>query len=301
MRRAVIALLLLFAVAVQADVARIWRGRVPRARADEYEKYLGAGVEKIRTIAGNKGVQTFRRDEKDATEFIVISYWPDRASIRAFAGDDIEKVHELPRDKEFLIEPGTVRHFDIVTDVRGGWRNSDPVADCADAKDKVLCAELLTMRDRDQMTRHAWVAKGETPETHDDTLRTDKANLMELDAIVAKYGWPGKSLVGVKGSGSAWTIVQHNDHAVHVRYLDVLKKGFEAGDVEPALYATFVDRVRVEEGKPQVYGSQFHEVNGEYVPFPIEDEKQVDERRAAMGLQPLAEYAQLYREMFRKK
>jgi hypothetical protein len=56
-------------------VARIWRGRVPTSRADEYEKYLyESGVLKIRTIAGNLGAEMLRRQDGDVTEFIVISY-----------------------------------------------------------------------------------------------------------------------------------------------------------------------------------------------------------------------------------
>ena len=122
MKKLAIAMMLLFAVALHAEqraaVARMWRGRVPRARADEYQKYLNdAGITKLRAIKDNLGVQMFRRDEKDATEFVVISYWPNRDAIHAYAGADIEKVHELPRDREFLIDPpGTLKHYDVVID-----------------------------------------------------------------------------------------------------------------------------------------------------------------------------------------
>jgi heme-degrading monooxygenase HmoA len=98
-------------------VARMWRGRVPTSRADEYEKYLyDSGILKIRTIAGNLGAEMLRRQEGDVTEFIVISYWPNREAIKAFAGQDIEKAHFLPRDREFLINPDEfVRHYDATS------------------------------------------------------------------------------------------------------------------------------------------------------------------------------------------
>ncbi|HEY0371269.1 MAG TPA: hypothetical protein VGD79_04675 [Thermoanaerobaculia bacterium] len=58
-----------------ARVARMWRGEVPAARADEYEKYLNeAGVAKLRAIPKNMGVQMFRRNLGDREEFVVISY-----------------------------------------------------------------------------------------------------------------------------------------------------------------------------------------------------------------------------------
>lgn len=103
----------------KAAVARMWRGRVPSNRADEYAKYLDTeGVQKLRAIKDNMGAQMFRRDLGDkSTEFVVISYWPSRDAIHAYAGADIDKVHDLPRDKEFLIDPEkTVRHYDVVLD-----------------------------------------------------------------------------------------------------------------------------------------------------------------------------------------
>ena len=101
-------------------VARMWRGEVPAARADEYEKYLyEAGVTKLRAIPKNLGVQMFRRPVGDREEFVVISYWPDEDAIRAYAGANVTEVHFLPRDREFLLDPDThVRHYSIVMEGR---------------------------------------------------------------------------------------------------------------------------------------------------------------------------------------
>ncbi len=101
-------------------VARIWHGRVLTKNADVYNAYLQkAGVEKIEAIHGNLGAQLLRRTEGKVTEFMVISYWPSREAIHAFAGTDIEKTHNLPRDNAFLIElEPTVKHFDVVHDSR---------------------------------------------------------------------------------------------------------------------------------------------------------------------------------------
>lgn len=108
------------ATAPKTAVARVWQGKVPKDKSDEYEKYLNeAGIKKFRDIKSNLGVQMFRRELKDATEFVVISYWPDREAIRAYAGDDIEKVRHLPKDKDYLIDPeDLVRHYDILVDDR---------------------------------------------------------------------------------------------------------------------------------------------------------------------------------------
>lgn len=103
----------------QKVVARIWHGAVPKAKADAYEKYLRSGVDQILAVKGNLGAQMMRRDNGKTVEFQVISYWPSRKAIEAFAGKNIEKTHSLPRDKEFLVsvEP-TVRHYDVVFEKR---------------------------------------------------------------------------------------------------------------------------------------------------------------------------------------
>jgi heme-degrading monooxygenase HmoA len=95
-------------------VAREWKGRVAPARAEEYYRYLLEGVTKIRSTPGSLGVQVMRRDEAGAVAFTVISYWESRKAIEAFAGQDIEKPHHLPRDREFLLElPTRVLHYDV--------------------------------------------------------------------------------------------------------------------------------------------------------------------------------------------
>ena len=99
-------------------VGRVWHGRTPASKAEEYTRYLNdSGVKKIFAIEGNRGAQLFRRIDGDVAEYFVISYWDTREAIKKFAGEDIEKTHNLPRDPEFLIdlEP-RVRHFDVLFD-----------------------------------------------------------------------------------------------------------------------------------------------------------------------------------------
>ena len=101
-------------VTAKTIVAREWKGRVAPPRADEYYKYLLDGVAKMRAVPGSLGVEVMRRNEPDAVGFTVISYWESREAIKAFAGEDIEKPHHLPRDREMLLElPTRVLHYDV--------------------------------------------------------------------------------------------------------------------------------------------------------------------------------------------
>lgn len=56
--------------------------------------------------------------------------------------------------------------------------------------------------------------------------------------------------------------------------------------------ALLEDRVALGQGKKQMYGSQIHRNNqtGKYFVAPIEDESNVNKRRASVGLEPLEEY-----------
>ena len=121
----------------------------------------------------------------------------------------------------------------------------------------------------------------------------DTENTARLKELIAQKGWPGKTLVGKRAANAAWLLVQHADldPAFQKQCLPLLEKAVAAGEAEGAQLAYLTDRVLVAEKKPQRYGSQFHEVDGKLVPQPIEDEARVDERRAAVGLGTLAEYA----------
>ena len=84
-------------------IARIWRGRTKRERADEYEAYnYEVGVKPL--IQKALGVQCLRDDRETETEFVTISYWESVEAMSRFVGSDPTRIHHLPRDPEFLIE-----------------------------------------------------------------------------------------------------------------------------------------------------------------------------------------------------
>lgn len=83
-------------------IARTWRGRSRRDVADTYEAYIRQeGIPPLERTA--LGVQLFREDLEDETEFVTISYWADMEAMTAFTGGEPTKVHHLPRDAELLV------------------------------------------------------------------------------------------------------------------------------------------------------------------------------------------------------
>ena len=84
-------------------IARIWRGRTRCEVADEYEAYnYEVGIRPLLRKA--LGVQTFRADRENETEFMTVSYWESVEAMSKFTGGDPTQIHHLERDEEFLIE-----------------------------------------------------------------------------------------------------------------------------------------------------------------------------------------------------
>lgn len=99
----------------QPRIARIWRGRTRRERADEYEAYnYEVGIKPL--VEKAMAVQTFREDREGETEFMTISYWPSIEAMAQFTGRDPKAIHHLERDAEFLIElPKSVQIVELRT------------------------------------------------------------------------------------------------------------------------------------------------------------------------------------------
>jgi hypothetical protein len=171
--------------------------------------------------------------------------------------------------------------------------------------DPALRDELLTMLEQDQAVRTGIAPPGDTrteEELFDDAGEVDWANKTRLTEILDEHGWPGWSLVGKDGSTAAWAIVQHADLDLpfQERGLELLQAAVDAGDASKGDLAYLTDRVLVAKGLPQVYGTQWSPNEaGEWLPrTPIEDEANVDARRADAGLGTIAEYMVELNAMF---
>jgi hypothetical protein len=86
-------------------------------------------------------------------------------------------------------------------------------------------------------------------------------------------------------------VVQHAPADVQQSLLPLLQRAVLQGQARPSDLALLEDRVRVAQGKPQRYGSQMRSSPTPGPPLlePIEDEACVDQRRASVGLEPLAD------------
>jgi heme-degrading monooxygenase HmoA len=97
-------------------IMRQWRGRVPAGKAPDYLNFLHAtGFRDYAATPGNLAVYGLQNSAEGVTQFKLITLWESVAAIRKFAGEDYEKAHYYPEDKNFLLEfEPLVTHYELV-------------------------------------------------------------------------------------------------------------------------------------------------------------------------------------------
>lgn len=120
----------------------------------------------------------------------------------------------------------------------------------------------------------------------------DSINLKKVTTILDEHGWLGPGVVGEDGNATLFLVIQHADLTTQEKYLPLMRQAVQQGKAHPADLALLEDRVALGQGRKQIYGSQLgrDEKTGQYYVQPLEDPEHVDERRSAVGLNPLAEY-----------
>ena len=135
------------------------------------------------------------------------------------------------------------------------------------------------------------------------SVTLDGENIKRVEEIIAKYGYPGKALVGTPENRAAWIVIQHSSPQVIQKYLPMLREAVKNGDLDRQSLAITEDRNLMYQGKKQIYGSQFFEVNGKPAFWPIENSEKVNELRKEAGfVQTIEEYSKdLYGKDFQYK
>jgi hypothetical protein len=168
--------------------------------------------------------------------------------------------------------------------------NSNLPAERLAATRPELQSELLRRRDAGQAVRAAVIANGR--QAIAQAIAVDDDNTGWLKSVIEELGWPGMSLVGEEGAHAAWLLAQHADRDLPFqrRCYALLTQAAAEGEASPSDAAHLTDRVRLAEGERQVYGTQLNARNDRYEAPRLRDPDRVDERRASVGLGPLAEH-----------
>lgn len=158
-----------------------------------------------------------------------------------------------------------------------------------------LLKKLEQLKNRDLATRKKLLSEGRLYGHYDPEMRTvHTENAHALDQIIAMHGWPTISKVGIEGTRLAWLIAQHAICTPELQrnFFRLLTDAAELGDAPRKQAALLADRIRFNEGKPQIYGTVLDwNEQGEFT-CELEDPDRVDELRKAVGLPPFEESRQ---------
>ncbi len=114
----------------------------------------------------------------------------------------------------------------------------------------------------------------------------DRNNINYIDSIIKIHGYPGLSLVGESACQTAWNVIQHSYELD--KYYNLLRNASRRGEIPDSLFAKTQDRVLVNHGKKQLFGTQADCTPNGSGSFnccilPIRNSKKVNERRKKVG------------------
>jgi hypothetical protein len=110
----------------------------------------------------------------------------------------------------------------------------------------------------------------------------------QIDQIILKYGYPGKTLVG-KDYAIVFSIISSAGIKYKEKYYALIIDAADRQELDWTDVAYFVDKVKVAKKEKQVYGTQYRLGGNRLLYYPIEDKASLNERRIKKGLEEEAD------------
>jgi hypothetical protein len=154
-----------------------------------------------------------------------------------------------------------------------------------------LQAELAKRHETDQAVRTDPKRSGEMHAVDEDDTKW-------LTGLVRQIGWIDVPRFGTDAAFSAFLLVQHSgDLPLMAAALPVLERDARRNGLRGESYALLLDRLLVNLGRRQRYGSQLgQDEKGRLLLMALEDRDKVDEWRKQLGMIPLNQYLDIFRK-----
>jgi hypothetical protein len=110
----------------------------------------------------------------------------------------------------------------------------------------------------------------------------DQIHNLKIKDLIHTCGYPSSRMIGKEEMNAFWILIQHQDFDLALQKACLRRCDFSRVDA-----AYLEDRVLVNEGKKQTYGTQLtgkFDRRGEPIPKPIRNPQKLDERRKSVGL-----------------
>ena len=170
------------------------------------------------------------------------------------------------------------------------------VISCQEISDyKLIKKQLIEMAKVDQDVQMALIdLKTEKEKINQykkqDSVFKNHTNIIKI--LFDKYGFLGYDKIDKEGSEAFWILVQHADHdtifqnqVLKKMKIEVLKNNASAKN-----YAYLQDRILINSGENQIYGTQLEYKGLWVVPKKLQDSSNVNKRRKEIGLKSIEKY-----------
>ena len=167
--------------------------------------------------------------------------------------------------------------------------------------DSILC----DIGRKDQEVRAGWAKVATGSVTKEEAIEyalkldeTDSTNLASVSRILDTYGWP--SGLSDAANKAIFLVIDHSDLKIMNEYIGLFRDAVEKGYLSMNDLVTMEDRMLMNAGKPQKYGTQAYSLveNGKTVIYiwPVEDSDRLDALRKSVGLIPIEDYLEIVRQ-----
>jgi len=232
-------------------------------------------------------------DDSTASAAPIVSALLTKAAMEvAHASEDEEGCHQTFADGEEL----------FLQVLRPQQESLNKVGSFKPSKDPEILnvqTEITRLWREDQSARGAYIGLGTEDKSGADfwahrratahAKLKDNASRKYIESLMDSYDWIDKKRFGSAISEHAWLLVQHadDDPELQTKALKRMEPYLESGGIKPANYAYLWDRVAVNTGRKQRYGTQPTwecDENKKLTLQPLENPETVNERRAALKM-----------------
>lgn len=158
--------------------------------------------------------------------------------------------------------------------------------------DTIYTTEQTPLRMRDSLMRKYGIESEEAQKMQELYKKNHAINEKKIRHLLDTYGWPDRVLIGERGSLTISNVIQHSDNDIRIKYLPMMREAVQENKLHPRFLARAEDRIATERGDLQLYGGQmkYYPETKSFNVWPIYDPQNIDKRRAAIGLGPIAEH-----------
>lgn len=127
----------------------------------------------------------------------------------------------------------------------------------------------------------------------EDLVEAQRENSEKIKDLIKEQGFPFINISSEKAYKAAFLSIQHSDDIKLIEQTAELFSGKTDAEIVRGDMAYLIDRARIFQNQPQVYGTQFKKIDGQIEFFEIEDIKNLDTRRKNLGMTSFEEYKKM--------